>query len=97
MIPKELQTEAYLSDIISVVLSGESTVNNYDQKKGSQILEIGKKIYNTYSVKRHQNTGRLIQLGKLDGNNTRTIMEPNPAYDADYVKKNPPLGDSPKQ
>ena len=97
LIPKDLQTDQYLSDIISVVLSGTSNVNNYDQKKGAQILEIGKKIYDTYSTKRSQYTGRLIQLGNLDGNNTRTIMEPNPYYDANYVNQNPPLGDPPKQ
>jgi RHS repeat-associated protein len=89
LIPSDLQTEQYLSDIMNVVLSGTSVVNDYDKKTGARILEIGKKIYNTYSVKRGEYTGRTIELSKLDGISNK-VREKNSNYDAQYEKENPP-------
>ena len=95
IIPKEFQTQEYLSDITNVVLSGTSYINTYDQKAGAKILEIGKQIFNTYSVKRNMFTGKLIELSTLD-NYSKKVPERNPNYDPAYVKENPPLGDQPK-
>jgi RHS repeat-associated protein len=96
LIPPELQTEQYISDIINVVLSGESITKQYHPKEGAKVLEIGMKIYNTLSIKRKEYTGRVIETSKLDNYSNR-IMEKNPAYDPEYVKENPPLGEKPKQ
>jgi hypothetical protein len=77
LIPKELQTGQYLSDVINVVLSGESLVDKNDHKTGSKILEIGRNIYNTLSIKRKEYTGRLIETSRLDGISNK-VRERNP-------------------
>jgi len=96
LIPKEFQTEERLSDIINVVLSGNSYLNSIGDEAGKKTLEIGKNIYNTLSIKRNEYTGRLIEKSKLDGISIK-IPERNANYDAQYVKENPPLGEPPKQ
>lgn len=93
MIPKEYQNEQSLSDIINVVLAGTS--NTADPATKTKILEIGKNIYNTLSVKRNAYTGKIIELSKLD-NYSIKVRETNPAYDAEYIKQNPPLGEQTK-
>ncbi|MCR6720422.1 MAG: RHS repeat-associated core domain-containing protein [Chitinophagaceae bacterium] len=94
-IPIEFQTEERLSDIINVVLSGNSYLNSIGDEVGAKILEIGKTIYITLSVKRNEYTGRMIETNRLDGQSNK-MMERNPSYDPDYVKENPPLGEQPK-
>lgn len=96
LIPKEFQTQERLSDIVNVVLSGNSFLNSIGDEAGAKILEIGKNIYNTLSTKRKEYTGRLIETSKLDGIPNK-IQERNANYDAQYVKENPPLGEPPKQ
>lgn len=95
LIPPEFQTQERLSDIINVVLSGNSYLNSIGDEGGVKILEIGKKIYNTLSVKRNEYTGRMIETNRLDGQSNK-VMERNQSYDPDYVKENPPLGEQPK-
>lgn len=95
VIPPEFQTQERLSDIINVVLSGNSYLNNIGDEGGAKILEIGKNIYNTLSVKRNEYTGRMVETSRLDGQSNR-IRERNPNYDPNYVKENPPLGEQPK-
>jgi hypothetical protein len=82
--------KACSSDIINVVLSGNSYLNSIGDEGGVKILEIGKKIYNTLSVKRNEYTGRMIETNRLDGQSNK-VMERNQSYDPDYVKENPVL------
>jgi hypothetical protein len=92
-ISKEYQTEQYISDIVNVVLSGESIVEKWHPEEGKKIKEIGMKIYNTLSIKRKEYTGNIIKKTYIQG--VYSISEKNPAYDAQYVKDNPPLSDKP--
>lgn len=94
LIPKELQTQEYISDIVNVVLSGESIINSYDQTNGAKILETGLKIYNTLSVKRNQY--KLVSIYNKLWNTSSLIQVTDPNYDAQYVKDNPPLDEAPK-
>ena len=94
LIPREYQTSEYISDIVNVVLSGESIINSYDQKNGAKILEIGMNIYNTLSVKRNQY--KLVSIYNALWHTSSLIQVIDPKYDAQYVKDNPPLGEAPK-
>ncbi len=75
LIPPDLRTNEYLSDIINVVLTGESLLNA-DDKNRSKVIEVGKEIFSNYSVKRGQYTGKVITKTTLDGITVR-INEPN--------------------
>lgn len=95
IIPPELQTEQYISDIINVVLSGESITKKDHPDEGAKVLEAGLKIYNTLSIKRKQYTGKIITVTHLQGQ--YSFPEKNILYDDDYVKQNPPLEEKKKQ
>jgi len=97
MIPPEFQTEEYLSDIINVVLSGESYVSKYDEATGAKLKQLGMSIYNKLSVKRKESTTKIVETSALDGIPMRKVETvKNPAYDATYVAENPPLDNPPK-
>ncbi|MEO6611666.1 MAG: RHS repeat-associated core domain-containing protein [Chitinophagaceae bacterium] len=89
LIPDTYQTEQYLSDIIDIVLSGESIVSKSDPATGAKLLEIGKQIYSTLSIKRVQYNGTKTLRGPSD-QVLGTILIPNPQYDPTYVKENTP-------
>jgi RHS repeat-associated protein len=98
LIPKEFQTTQYISDIINVVLSGESYVSKYDEATGAKLKQIGIAIYNKYSVKRTASTTQTVETSGLDGISIKkTVTTPNPAYDANYVQQNPAIGEEPKK
>lgn len=98
LIPKALQTQEYISDIINVVLSGESYFMGMDKdhggENGPQILETGLKIYNTLSVKRNQY--QYVRIKNALWNTSSIIQVQDPKYDAQYVKDNPPLEQAPE-
>lgn len=81
LISPELQTKEYLSDIVNVVLSGESYFKGMDKDHGGEygpeILRIGKLIYNEYSIKRKYFTGKFVNGG--------TTPETNPKFDLQFT------------
>ena len=81
LIPQKYQSEEFISDIINVVVSGVSNLNNKD------ISNLGVQIYNVVSKRRLPYDGQ-ITIRDVSGQVIKTIPKPNLIYDPNYGKTN---------
>jgi RHS repeat-associated protein len=82
LIDKKYQNLESLSDIANVVLSGVSNSGN------KEIVELGKKIYNTISTRREQFIGPVKTIRGPSDQIIGTYRELNPNYDPNYGTNN---------
>ncbi|WP_177191913.1 RHS repeat domain-containing protein [Parafilimonas terrae] len=90
LVPQKYLTDEFISDIINVVLSGVSNLNNKD------ISNIGRQIYNTVSKRRMPYDGQII-MRDVSGQVIKSIPKPNPIYDPNYGKTNNSASQSEKK
>ena len=79
-IPKDYQTNEFLSAITNYVLSG---TNNSNDKK---VTELGKMVFDKYSMQRYKYKG--YQKSSGPSGQVKEVPLPNPSYNPNYGQDN---------